>query len=167
MLTHHQGHSVPFTWEQPHQKCSQLNSLAPRRFKRKFREVIFKLDLVVDGWGISCEIVLTWMPQDLTNDKSTLVQVMAWCRQATSHYLSQCWHSSLSPYGVTRPQWVNPVACNPVANRHDIDDVSQACSSLRVNHNFNNLHFLVLRNNIKWKWISNWCFLKTVPQLMG
>ena len=32
---------------------------------------------------------------------------MAWCRQATSHYLSQCWPSSMSPYGVTRPQWVN------------------------------------------------------------
>ena len=44
---------------------------------------------------------------DLTDDESTLVQVMAWCRQATSHYLSQCWLSSLSPYGVTRPQWVN------------------------------------------------------------
>ena len=26
----------------------------------------------------------------LTNGKSTLVQVMAWCHQATSHYLSQC-----------------------------------------------------------------------------
>ena len=38
--------------------------------------------------------------------KSTMVQVMAWCRQATSHYLSQCWLSSLSPYGVARPQWV-------------------------------------------------------------
>ena len=25
------------------------------------------------------------MPQNLTNDKSILVQVMAWCRQATSH----------------------------------------------------------------------------------
>ena len=36
------------------------------------------------------------MSQDLT-DKSTLVQVMAWCCQATSHYLSQCWFSSLSP----------------------------------------------------------------------
>ena len=47
------------------------------------------------------------MPQDLTNDKSTLVQVMAWCHQATSHYLSQCWLSSLTPYGVARPQWVN------------------------------------------------------------
>ena len=47
------------------------------------------------------------MPQDLTDDKSTLVQVMAWCRQATSHYLNQCWPRSLSPYGVTRPQCVN------------------------------------------------------------
>ena len=32
---------------------------------------------------------------------------MAWCRQATSHYLSQCWLRSMSPYGVTRPQLVN------------------------------------------------------------
>ena len=31
---------------------------------------------------------------------------MAWCHQATSHYLSQCWPRSLSRYGVTRPQWV-------------------------------------------------------------
>ena len=34
---------------------------------------------------------------------------MAWCRQATSHYLSQCWPRSMSPYGVIRPQWVNTV----------------------------------------------------------
>ena len=46
------------------------------------------------------------MSRDLTDDKSTMVQVMAWCRQATSHYLSRCWPRSLSPYGVTRPQWV-------------------------------------------------------------
>ena len=48
-----------------------------------------------------------WMSWDLPNGKSTLVQVMAWCRQATSHYLSQCWPRSVSPYGVTRAQWVN------------------------------------------------------------
>ena len=47
------------------------------------------------------------MPLDLINDKSTLVQIMAWCRQATSHCRSQCWPRFLSPYGVTRPQWVN------------------------------------------------------------
>ena len=69
--------------------------------------VIFKQILVIDGWGISCEIVLIWMSLDFTDDQSTLVQVMAWCRQAASHYLSQCWPRSLSPYGVTRPQWVN------------------------------------------------------------
>ena len=44
------------------------------------------------------------MPQDLTDDKSTLVQVMAWCRQAPSHYLKQCWPRSPTQYGVTRPQ---------------------------------------------------------------
>ena len=67
---------------------------------------MFKLISVTDDWGISCKIALRWMPLDLTDDKSTLVKVMAWCRQATSHYLSQCWPRPLSPYGVTRPQWV-------------------------------------------------------------
>ena len=47
------------------------------------------------------------MTLGLTDEKSTLVQVMAWCRQATSHYLIQCWPSSMLPFGVTRPQWVN------------------------------------------------------------
>ena len=84
-----------------------FNSLAPGRFQFNFRYVIFKLTSVNDGWGISYEIALRWMPLDLTDDKSTLVQVMAWCRQATSHYLSQCWPRSMSPNGVTRPQWVN------------------------------------------------------------
>ena len=58
------------------------------------------------GWGISYEIALRWMPLDLPDDKSTLVQVMAWCRQATSHYLSQCWPRSMSPNGISRPQRV-------------------------------------------------------------
>ena len=43
----------------------------------------FKLTLVNGGWGISYEIALTRMPLDLSDDKSTLVQVMAWCCQAT------------------------------------------------------------------------------------
>ena len=36
------------------------------------------------------------------NDQSTLLQVMAWCHQATSHYLNQCCPRSLSPYDITR-----------------------------------------------------------------
>ena len=85
-----------------------VNSLAPGKFQWNFRHVFFKEILVIDGWGISCEIALIWMSLDFTDDQSTLVQVMAWCHQATSHYLrSQCWPRSLLPYKVTRPQWVN------------------------------------------------------------
>ena len=84
-----------------------LKSLAPWRLEWNFKLAVFKLILVTDGWGIFCETTLRWMSLDLTDDKSTLVQVMAWCRQATSHYLIQCWFRSLTPYGVTRPQWVN------------------------------------------------------------
>ena len=71
-----------------------------------FRHVIFKPILMIDGWGISCETALIWMSLDFTDYQSTLVQVMAWCHQATSHYLNQCWPTSLSPHGITRPQWV-------------------------------------------------------------
>ena len=85
-----------------------FNSLAPAKFECNFRYVIFKQLLAIDGWGITCEIALIWMSLDFTDDQSTLVQVMAWCRQAASNYLRQCWPRSLSPYGVTRPQCVNP-----------------------------------------------------------
>ena len=81
--------------------------MAPGRFDWDFRYLILQIISVIDGWGISCELALRWMPLDLTDDKSTLVQVMAWCRQATSHYLSQCWPRSVLPYGFTRAQWVN------------------------------------------------------------
>ena len=39
-------------------------------------------------WGIFYEIAQIWMSLDLTDDQSTLVQVMAWCYQTTSHNLS-------------------------------------------------------------------------------
>ena len=83
------------------------NSLAPERPRCHFETAIFNLVLLIGIFTSSKDNALRWMPWDLTDDKSTMVQVMACCRQATSHYLSQCWPSFLSPYGVTRPQWVN------------------------------------------------------------
>ena len=83
-----------------------VNSLSPVKFEWNFRYVILKQILLIDDWIICCEIAQIWMSLDFTDDQSILVQVMAWCRQATSHYLSQCWPRSLSPYGITRPQWV-------------------------------------------------------------
>ena len=83
-----------------------LNSLAPGRPGCHFKTAIFNLVLLIGFFRSSNDNPPRWMPWDLTDDKSTLVQVMAWCHQATSHYLSQCWPSSMSPYGITRPQWV-------------------------------------------------------------
>ena len=84
-----------------------FNSPAPGRSECDFKNLIFNLVLLIVIFRCSHDNALRWMPQDLTDDKSTLVQVMVWCCQATSHYLSQCWVSSLSPYGVAKPQWVN------------------------------------------------------------
>ena len=47
------------------------------------------------------------MPQDLTNDESALVQIMSWCLQAPSHYLSQCWPRSMALYDITTSRWFN------------------------------------------------------------
>ena len=84
---------------------------------------------MIDGWGISREIALIWMSLDFTDDQSTLVRVMAWCRQATSHYLSQCWPRSLSPYGVTKPQWVKISCekCQPICPQCVLFSLDPVC----------------------------------------
>ena len=60
-----------------------FNSLGPGDSK-----VTFKLILMIDSWGIACEVTIRWMSQDLTDDMSTLVQVMAYFLMAASHYWS-------------------------------------------------------------------------------
>ena len=59
-----------------------INSLAPGRSECDSENVIFNLVLLIDIFRYSHDNALRRMPQDLTDDKSTLVQVMAWCRQA-------------------------------------------------------------------------------------
>ena len=43
--------------------------------------------------------------------KLSLVQVMAWCLRAPSHYLSQCWLRFVSHFGVTRLQTQHKNLC--------------------------------------------------------
>ena len=49
---------------------------------------------------------------DANNIMSTLVQVMAWCRQAPSHYLSHCWPISLSSLLQGNELTVGPLGLN-------------------------------------------------------
>ena len=86
------------------------------------------------------------MPLDLTDDKSTLVQVMAWCRQATSHYLSQCWPSCMSPYGITRPQWVKIIVLSLLLPRKLYQ--CRHCLHMR-NFNSDLEYFLIFRCIVK------------------
>ena len=86
-----------------------INSLYPERCN--FKCVILQHMQMIDIVSISRSTVLRWIPKDFTDDKSTLVQVMAWCHQATSHHLSQCWPRSMSPYGISRPQRVTYYIC--------------------------------------------------------
>ena len=64
------------------------------------------------------EIALRCMSPDLTDNKSTLVQVMAWCHQASSHYLSQCWPRSMLPHGITRLHCVKSCGAECNTNRY-------------------------------------------------
>ena len=51
-------------------------------------------------------ISLRFVPKHPIDNKSVLVHIIAWCHHATSHYLNQWWSRFLTPYGVTRLQWV-------------------------------------------------------------
>ena len=108
-----------------------FNTLRPEQNGHHFADNLFKWIFFFNKnvW-ISIKFSMNFIPRGLIDNKSipvftigsdndiepnkpqaitfTLVQVMAWCHQATSHYLNQCWPRSMSPYGVTRPQWVNP-----------------------------------------------------------
>ena len=52
---------------------------------------------------------------NLTDDKSTLVQVMAWCCQATSHCLNQCWPGSTTKWRYMAPD-IRPYVCRQMAS---------------------------------------------------
>ena len=87
-------------------KHKNMNSLLARgRCGSDFRSILFKLTFQNSSMGTH-EIALRRMPQSLTNDKSTLAQVMTWNHEAPSHSWANV-DPDLSPYGVTRPQWIN------------------------------------------------------------
>ena len=112
-LSHYGIHALCFhEYESAHNSGWGFNLLGPGTFEWNFRKVIFKLIMMAPP--LSREL-----PSD---DKSTSVQVMTWARQATSHNPRQCWPRSMSPYGATRPQWVNTSGANPASNHSRIND---------------------------------------------
>ena len=117
-------------------------SWTPVKFEWTFRYVIIKNTLVIGGWGISCETDLIWMLLDYTYDQWTLFYVMTWCCQTTSHNLIHWWPRYLSPYGVTKPEWVNWCYC--ISFHHSIIV-------------FCNISWIWTEYENKFKYIQCWC----------
>ena len=69
-----------------------FNSLPPWNCGSNSISVISEHMLRIKFMQHLFEIVRTWMSQKTFHDKSTLVQVMVWYRQTTSHSLSQYQH---------------------------------------------------------------------------
>ena len=79
----------------------------------------------INNWALTVKLLSVW---NLTNE-STLVQVMAWCRQSTSHYLSQCLLRSILPYGITRHR--STMASQITSNLTVISSTIPSCQQLR------------------------------------
>ena len=76
-----------------------MSSYKVPRYFTWFRRPIW---MAIFGWWLG---YLVWHLSQKNvsgpDNKSTLVQVTAWCRQATSRYLNQCWLKSMSSYDAT------------------------------------------------------------------
>ena len=89
-----------------HEISLDFNSLVPGRCGSNFKDITFKLVIQNCSLCTRCEVALRWMPQNLTNEKSTLVQLMV-----------------CSPHGVTRTRWVNrPYVCAGVTLRSNMNE---------------------------------------------
>ena len=93
------------------------SSLTPGRYGNDSKGTIFKFyrisawALAMNFLSVECYRISLMISQHLCR----------WYRQATSHYLSQCWPRSMSLCGVTRPQWVKLIClCMHVCHRKAI-----------------------------------------------
>ena len=59
---------------------------------------LFKCIFLNENVWITTKISLKFVPKIPINNIPALVQIMAWCRQATSHYLNQWWYDYQSIY---------------------------------------------------------------------
>ena len=74
------------------------------------------------------------------------------CHQATSHYLNQCWHRSMSPYAVTRPQWVNTYEAWKFYT-----EIRTVWKIIRYHNSFRILATKILFYKLNWEVYFWWC----------
>ena len=125
-----------------------VETLAAGRSECGFEYVIFKLIVVI---GIFKSYLNA---TDFIDDKSTLVQVLAWCWQATNHYLNQCWPSSkchLATISLSEKRyWIEQIFCWKTGMNISIES---AGTSLQIIYKFPRNHVEIeIFNKLSWGW---------------
>ena len=105
------------------QGCVWLNPAPPGHFGGKIADGVFKCILFNENDWTSIKISLNFVPKGPFHNESALVQVMAWRRQATSHYLDRCWPSS--------PTYI----CGTREIRVNVGNLFQPSNIMRYPHN--------------------------------
>ena len=80
-----------------------ITSLVRGRCGDDFKSVNFSLIVRIDFLSTTYEIALRWMPQNISDDESTLVQEMAWLSSGNKPLPHPMLIKSVSPYETTRP----------------------------------------------------------------
>ena len=82
----------------------QVHSSVPVRCYATFGGAVSKRELLVRD---SREITLRLKLHSFLDDTLAVTHLMAWCRQATSHFLSNSWSKPMSPCLITGLQLIN------------------------------------------------------------
>ena len=112
-------------------------TLANRISRGDYQTANFQSCLLISILRSSCDYALRLMTQDFTDYKSTMVQVMIWCSQATNHYLSQCSSRSLWSFSVARLRQVKTLSPNKMGDiKEAISNAFSFKETLDIFHNF-------------------------------
>ena len=129
-----------------------------------FEYFIVKCIVVFTFINIYNTMTIRWMMQYGINEKTTFVQVMAWCHQATGHYLSQHWSIAMSLYDATNPQWANLEFSRPNYNvkhfYHVLGNHYMCQKYQQPNWNWFMMGLLAKMHWINWLW----CCIITISE---
>ena len=89
-----------------------LNTLRPRQNGRHYPDDIFKCIFMNEKFCILIRILLKFVPKGLIDNKSELIQEMAWHRSGDEPLSESMVVSLLRHICVTWPEWVNQVWTN-------------------------------------------------------
>ena len=86
--------TVYFCMKRPNKRLSQ--AIVPLTYWGRekwppFCSKLFQIFFLIENIWISIKISLKFVPKSPNHNIPALVQIMAWCRQVTSHYLKQRW----------------------------------------------------------------------------